>query len=140
MNITKIDIIIIIAYFIFLVLLGFFRKPKSTISQRDYIIHGRKLSLPGFVISLVSTWYGAILGVGENTYLYGIQTWFIFGLPYYFFAVIYAFWLSKKSGAKIYYLFRMYFEAVMAKTLELSALFLFFYYLAQHHIYLALAF
>ena len=91
MNITKIDIIIIIAYFIFLVLLGFFRKPKSTISQRDYIIHGRKLSLPGFVISLVSTWYGAILGVGENTYLYGIQTWFIFGLPYYFFAIIYAF-------------------------------------------------
>ena len=105
---------------------GFFRKPKATISQRDYIIHGRKLSLPGFVISLVSTWYGAILGVGENTYLYGIQTWFIFGLPYYFFAVIYAFWLSKKFGAKIYYLFRMYFEAVMAKTLELSALFLFF--------------
>ena len=100
MNITKIDIIIIIAYFIFLVLLGFFRKPKATISQRDYIIHGRKLSLPGFVISLVSTWYGAILGVGENTYLYGIQTWFIFGLPYYFFAVIYAFWLSKKIWSK----------------------------------------
>ena len=34
MNITKIDIIIIIAYFIFLVLLGFFRKTKATISQR----------------------------------------------------------------------------------------------------------
>ena len=100
MNITKIDIIIIIAYFIFLVLLGFFRKPKATISQRDYIIHGRKLSLPGFVISLVSTWYGAILGVGENTYLYGIQTWFIFGLPYYFFAVIYAFRLSKEIWSK----------------------------------------
>ena len=61
MNITKIDIIIIIVYFISLVLLGFFRKPRATISQRDYIIHGRKLSLPGFVISLVSTWYGAIL-------------------------------------------------------------------------------
>ena len=100
MNITKIDIIIIIAYFIFLVLLGFFRTSKATISQKDYIIHGRKLSLPGFVISLVSTWYGAILGVGENTYLYGIQTWFIFGLPYYFFAIIYAFWLSKKIWRK----------------------------------------
>ena len=90
MNITKIDIIIIFSYFIFLVLIGFFRRTEATISQKDYIIHGRKLSLPGFVISLVSTWYGAILGVGENTYLYGIQTWFIFGLPYYFFAVLYA--------------------------------------------------
>ena len=32
----------------------------------------------------------------ENTYLYGIQTWFIFALPYYIFAAAYAIWLSEK--------------------------------------------
>ena len=95
MNVTKYDIIIIVAYFIFLFSIGFLRRSKNNISQTDYIIYGRKLSLPGFVITLVSTWYGAILGVGENTYLYGIQTWFIFAFPYYIFAIIYALWLSK---------------------------------------------
>ena len=95
MNVGTYDIVIIVAYFVFLFTIGFFRRSKENISQADYIIYGRKLSLPGFVITLVSTWYGAILGVGENTYLYGIQTWFIFAFPYYIFAIIYALWLSK---------------------------------------------
>ena len=95
MNINKYDLIIIFGYFIILFLIGFFRKNEKQVSQSDYILYGRKLSLPGFVITLVSTWYGAILGVGENTYLYGIQTWFIFAFPYYFFAIAYAIWLSK---------------------------------------------
>ena len=95
MNVSNYDIIIIIIYFVFLFTIGFFRRSKNHISQTDYIVYGRKLSLPGFVITLVSTWYGAILGVGENTYLYGIQTWFIFAFPYYIFAIVYALWLSK---------------------------------------------
>ena len=95
MNVSNYDIIIIIIYFVFLFTIGFFRRSKNHISQTDYIVYGRKLSLPGFVITLVSTWYGAILGVGENTYLHGIQTWFIFAFPYYIFAIVYAFWLSK---------------------------------------------
>ncbi len=95
MNVSNYDIIIIIIYFVFLFTIGFFRRSKNHISQTDYIVYGRKLSLPGFVITLVSTWYGAILGVGENTYLYGIQTWFIFAFPYYIFSIVYALWLSK---------------------------------------------
>ena len=96
MNVSKYDIVIIVAYFFFLFMIGFFRRSKENISQADYIIYGRKLSLPGFVITLVSTWYGAILGVGENTYLYGIQTWFIFSFPCYIFASIYAFFIAPK--------------------------------------------
>ena len=64
MNVSNYDIIIIIIYFVFLFTIGFFRRSKNHISQTDYIVYGRKLSLPGFVITLVSTWYGAILGVG----------------------------------------------------------------------------
>ena len=95
MSINKYDLIIVFGYFIILFSVGFFRKKEGQVSQNEYILSGRRLSLPGFVITLVSTWYGAILGVGENTYLYGIQTWFIFALPYYVFAIAYAIWLSK---------------------------------------------
>ena len=49
---------------------------------------------------MVTTWYGGILGVGENTLLYGVQTWFIFALPYYFFAIIYAFFVAPKIREK----------------------------------------
>ena len=94
MNLSYYDFLIVIGYFVILIIIGFFRIQKSKISQTDYILHGRKLSLPGFIATLVSTWYGAILGIGENTYLYGIQTWFIFGLPYYIFAILFAFLIA----------------------------------------------
>ena len=96
MILNNIDLLIIAGYFIILIIIGFFRNNTEKSSQNDYIINGRKLSLPGFIATLVSTWYGAILGIGENTYLYGIQTWFIFAFPYYIFAGLYAIWLSEK--------------------------------------------
>jgi SSS family solute:Na+ symporter len=68
----------------------------------DYLLAGRKLSLPAFVATLVTTWYGGILGVGEYAWSYGISTWVVFGLPYYAAALIFAFWLAprlRKSGA-----------------------------------------
>ena len=68
----------------------------------DYLLAGRKLTLPAFVATLVTTWYGGILGVGEYAWSYGISTWIVFGLPYYAAALIFAFWLAprlRKSGA-----------------------------------------
>ena len=50
----------------------------------------------GFIATLVATWYGGILGVGENTYHYGIQTWFIFAFPYYVFGLLFAIFLAPK--------------------------------------------
>ena len=74
---------ILIYYFIILIFLGFTKRESTKSSTaNNYLLAGRKLSLPGFVITLVSTWYGGIVGIGENTYLYGLQTWTIFGLPY----------------------------------------------------------
>ena len=91
------DWLIIIGYFIFLIIIGFYKKNEShSQNQKEFILSSRTLSLPGFIATLVTTWYGSILGVGENTYLYGIQTWFIFGVPYYVFALLYAFWLTNK--------------------------------------------
>ena len=96
MNLDYYDLLIVCGYFIVLTIIGFFRIRKRKTSQNDFILYGRKLSLPGFIATLVSTWYGAILGIGENTYMYGIQTWFIFAFPYYLFAGVYAIWLSEK--------------------------------------------
>ena len=82
-------------YVILLLWLGFYKSSKKE-DNKDFILAGRKLSLPGFVATLVATWYGGILGVGENTYNYGIQTWFIFALPYYVFGLLFAFFLAPK--------------------------------------------
>ena len=65
-------------------------------SAANFIAGGRRLTLPAFVMTLVSTWYGGILGVGEFTYLYGISNWLVFGVPYYLFAILYAFFLAPR--------------------------------------------
>ena len=94
------DWVILGAYAVGLIWIGIFRLKDQSTSQEEYILSGRRLSLGGFVATLVTTWYGAILGVGENTFLFGIQTWFIFALPYYGFALGYAFWIAPKIKEK----------------------------------------
>ena len=90
------DLSIVLIYFVIVVAIGFYRSKISTKNSNNYILAGRKLSLPGFVATLVTTWYGGILGIGENTYNFGIQTWFIFGLPYYFFAILFAIFIAPR--------------------------------------------
>lgn len=65
----------------------------------EYLLAGRSLTTPVFVMTLVSTWYGGILGVGEFTYSYGVANWFIQGVPYYLFALLFAFLLAGKIRA-----------------------------------------
>jgi SSS family solute:Na+ symporter len=60
------------------------------------LLGGRRLTLIPFVATLVSTWYGGILGVGEFTYLNGVVNLMIFGLPYYIFATLYAIFLAAR--------------------------------------------
>ena len=88
------DLSILILYVGLLIGFGFYRTKQSGKDPEEFLLAGRKLSLPGFVVTLVATWYGGILGIGENTYSYGIQTWFIFALPYYIFAILFAFLIA----------------------------------------------
>ncbi|MEA1882829.1 MAG: sodium:solute symporter family protein [Candidatus Marinimicrobia bacterium] len=90
------DLSVLILYVGLLIWFGFYRTKHSGKDPEEYLLAGRKLSLPGFVVTLVATWYGGILGIGENTYSYGIQTWFIFGFPYYIFAFLFAFFIAGK--------------------------------------------
>ncbi|MFH1700857.1 MAG: sodium:solute symporter family protein [Candidatus Zixiibacteriota bacterium] len=66
-------------------------------SRENLILAGRRLTLPAFVATLVSTWYGGILGVGEFSYLHGISNWLVFGVPYYLAAAIFAIFLAKRA-------------------------------------------
>ncbi|MCB0723076.1 MAG: sodium:solute symporter family protein [Ignavibacteriae bacterium] len=89
------DYIIIGLYFVIVLYVGL-RTKSSDKSTVDYLVAGRVLTLPAFVATLVSTFYGGVLGVGEFTYRFGISSWFLNAFPYYFFIVIFAFFLSRK--------------------------------------------
>ena len=91
-NLGLFDKLALIAYALIVLLWGLYnkKKPKIDNTPESYFLDGRRLSLPIFVATLVSTWYGGILGVGEFGYRYGVSQWLLLGAPYYIFAIIFA--------------------------------------------------
>jgi SSS family solute:Na+ symporter len=63
----------------------------------DYLVAGRKVTLPAFVATLVATWYGGILGVGEYSWRYGVSNWLVFGVPYYIGALLFAWIFARRA-------------------------------------------
>jgi SSS family solute:Na+ symporter len=101
-NLPAIDFIIPAAFIILLLSLGFFRVRKKT-GAEEFLLMGRGISAPAFVMSLVSAWYGGILGVSEYSYTYGLSNWFVFGLPYYLHALIFALFLARRARRSQYF-------------------------------------
>lgn len=66
-------------------------------SAEDYLVAGRRVTLPAFVATLVASWYGGILGVGEYTWRYGVANWLVFGAPYYLGAALFALFLARRA-------------------------------------------
>jgi SSS family solute:Na+ symporter len=95
--VSSIDLGLVIAYLLGILIVGSLRWRDGHGSAVDYIVGGRRLTLPAFVATLVSTWYGGILGVGEFTFRYGISNWLVFGVPYYLAAVLFAIFLARKA-------------------------------------------
>lgn len=73
--------------------LGFSARLRES-SALQFLAAGRSLTLPFFVATLVSTWYGGILGIGESVSYFGLGTLLLMGVPYYVFGVVYAIWYS----------------------------------------------
>ncbi len=94
MQLTFSDFIIIVLYLIAVIAIGFYNKKSKTTTA--YILSGRKLTLPFFVATLVATWYGLILGIGEFVYSQGVVAWICMGLPYYASAVAFSIVLAGK--------------------------------------------
>jgi SSS family solute:Na+ symporter len=89
------DYLVLLLYALVVILVGIVASRKQA-SATDFLLAGRSLTLPLFIMTLVSTWYGGILGVGEFSYLYGISNWVVQGVPYYIFAFLFAWLLAGK--------------------------------------------
>ncbi|MBI2838894.1 MAG: sodium:solute symporter family protein [Acidobacteria bacterium] len=77
--------------------LPMFRFMRRRADRDEFFVAGRRVTLPAFVASLVSTWYGGILGVGEYTFRYGISNWIVFGVPYYIWAAVFALFMARPA-------------------------------------------
>lgn len=91
------DLIIVLVYLAGIFVGGHLKSFKYGKSTVNYILGGRHLTLPAFVCTLVATWYGGILGVGEYTFNHGVSNWLIFGVPYYLAAFLFAMLLAAKA-------------------------------------------
>lgn len=98
-SLSPVDSFLILLYFAAVVFVGFRASRKQQAHTEDFLLAGRTLTLPMFVATLVSTWYGGILGVGEFSYKFGISNWVVFGVPYYLFALLFALLLAKRIRA-----------------------------------------
>lgn len=81
------------AYAAALLALAWRSRTRATL---EYLLAGRRLTTPAFVATLVATWYGGVLGVGEYSYRFGISNWLVMGVPYYVAAVVFAFVLAAR--------------------------------------------
>lgn len=95
LSFTLLDWAIIAAYFIAIIWLSIKRHWKD-VDEETFLLSGRKMTLPAFVATLVSTFYGGILGVGEYSYQFGISQWLLFGFPFYVFALLFSYYLAGK--------------------------------------------
>ncbi len=79
------------------------RRFRSQPVNDDYFVAGRAVTLPAFVATLVTTWYGGILGVGEYSWRYGVSNWLVFGVPYYVGALLFAVLFARRAREAKHY-------------------------------------
>ena len=127
MRLHPIDAIIVCCYFLFVLFVGIklWRKERHN-NIKEFLLAGRQLSLPSFIATLVSTWYGGILGVGEFSYNYGISNWLVFGVPYYVAAAIFGIFIARKARSFELYTIPHQLDRVYGKAVSIvGALFVF---------------
>ncbi|MEE9429819.1 MAG: sodium:solute symporter family protein [Melioribacteraceae bacterium] len=123
---SNIDIVIIIAFLISIVLIGFWASKGADKSSDEYLLSGRKVGLSLFILTNVATWYGGILGVGEFSYRYGLVSWFTQGLPYYIFAIVFAFLFADKIRSASLFTITDKLEEIYGRKVSLIAAILIF--------------
>jgi SSS family solute:Na+ symporter len=99
------DIVVVGAYLAATFVLGVRSSRLHRRDDEDFLLAGRQLTLPAFVVTLVATWYGGVLGVGEYSYVHGLSNWLVLGVPYYvgtlLFALLYAEKARRTSNATL---------------------------------------
>ncbi len=98
LHLAPLDVGVLAAYLMGVAALAFSARLRDN-SLVQYLVAGRSLSLPAFVATLVATWYGGILGIGDSVRSFGVGTVLLMGVPYYLFAVLYALWWAPRVRA-----------------------------------------
>lgn len=99
---SPLDWALVAAYFALLAAI-WWRRFGARPPAEDYFVAGRAVTLPAFVATLVTTWYGGILGVGEYAWRYGLANWIVFGVPYYLGALLFALLFARRAReARLY--------------------------------------
>lgn len=99
---SPLDWAVVLAYFAVLAVV-WARRFRTSAATDDYFVAGRAVTLPALVATLVTTWYGGILGVGEYTWRYGVANWLVFGVPYYLGALLFALFFARRAReARLY--------------------------------------
>lgn len=93
------DLAVVGAYLIATFVLGVRASRRARGGEEDFLLAGRALTLPAFVVTLVATWYGGVLGVGEYSYAHGLSNWLVLGVPYYVGAFLFALLFAEKARA-----------------------------------------
>jgi solute:Na+ symporter, SSS family len=91
------DLAVVGAYLAATFALGIRSSRRARTDQADFLLAGRTLTLPAFVVTLVSTWYGGVLGVGEYSYVHGVSNWLVLGVPYYLGTLLFALLFAEKA-------------------------------------------
>jgi SSS family solute:Na+ symporter len=98
MNLNRLDlsvfVILTVLTLLYTVLLSRRHNEKSAV---DYLLFGRKLTLPLFVTTLVSTWYGDIFGVTQIAFKRGINTIAIYGIGFYISGIFFMIFFVEKA-------------------------------------------
>ena len=126
-NLHPLDFSVILIYLIFIIFIGIkiWRNEKQS-DIKSFLLASRQLTLPSFVATLVSTWYGGILGVGEYSYKYGISNWLVFGIPYYVAAALFGIFIAKKARSLELYTIPHQLEKAYGKTVSVIGAFFVF--------------
>ncbi|MDF3047252.1 MAG: putative sodium:solute symporter [Candidatus Midichloriaceae bacterium] len=99
-SLSNTDLIILAIFFItFAIFLLAVKYQSKNFSALEYLAMGRALTLPGFVITLVSSWYGSVVGATQIAYKYGIYNFFALGVFWYLSAFIFAVFIAGKLSA-----------------------------------------
>ncbi|MCD6441349.1 MAG: sodium:solute symporter family protein [Candidatus Marinimicrobia bacterium] len=126
-QLASVDKYLIFFYLATILIVGFSSSRHGRDNTNNFLLAGRRLSLPAFTATLVSTWYGGILGIGEFTYYYGLLNWVTQALPYYLFAVLFALFIAPKvRESRLYTIPDQFYRHYGKATGLIGSIFIFF--------------
>ena len=96
-SLGALDLAVVGVYLAATLVLGVRSSRRARADDEDFLLAGRALTLPAFVVTLVATWYGGVLGVGEYSYAHGLSNWLVLGVPYYVGTFLFAVLFAEKS-------------------------------------------